>query len=164
MAAAKTPEFTEAAINDGDVVTAEVEVFSSIDNAQKVVESFGRQGAGVHSTFELKTFADRVKVVQAMTQSKPLAENTGVVIDLRNFILQATEVRNRQTDQMEPAVRATLVDDQGNSYHAMSVGVVTSLRNFVGVLGEPSTWPEALPVVASKVKASKGDVLTLTVA
>lgn len=166
MAATNKPEFTEATVTDEPtegVVNGEVEVFSSLDNAQRIVESFNRPNAGISSTLPGETFHDRKAMVKALTNSVPLADQQGTVIQLVGWLLQATEIRNRQTDKFEPAVRSVIVDADGNSYHASSVGVVTSLRQF-SALGHPSTWPEPLPVQVEKIKAAKGDVLTLTVA
>lgn len=121
-------------------------------------------GGGIFHTFAGADFATKVQVLDAMTNSVPVADNIGTVINLANVVVQPVEMVNERTGQPESQPRIILIDADGKAYHAISGGLFRSLQNIFGVLGKPETWNAPLPIAVDRVKGGKGTFFTARVA
>src|SRR5690625_913848 len=129
-----------------------------VPTAQSVSAKIANMNAGevgVYSTFKGEDFKTRVQVAQALSAAQPISDFLGETINLANVVVQAVDVAD-EDGTLNEAVRVILVDDKGKSYAALSDGLYRSLQNLFGVLGEPSTWPEPLPVRVVEEKSRKG--------
>lgn len=139
-----------------DLVPAEVGGLS----VSATVQALKAGRSNVMSTFKGDSFTDKVAVIDAMTNAKPLSENLGTVINLKNVVIQVIEmpeeVNGAKTGKMVEAPRIILVDEDGTSYAAISNGILKSLENFFGVLGQPDEWPAALPIVVTEERSRSG--------
>lgn len=138
-----------------ETTTTDIATMDDALDASAVIQAFQSNTGSVYSTFTGNDFDTRLAVIDAMTNSAPLSENLNTVINLTNFVAQAIQIRD-ESKGMVDVVRIVLIDDQGKSYHAISTGVVRALQNIVGVLGQPATWPGAVPVVAIDEKGRSG--------
>lgn len=105
-----------------------------------VIESLKAGNANVYSSIELNTLGDKIAVLKALTDAKSVDENLGAPIALVDFVVQAIEVRDNESGQLEPAARVILIDADGTAYAAVSSGLVRSLETITGVAGMPSKW------------------------
>ena len=117
----------------------------------------------MYSSIKASTFDDRKATLEALTNSEPVSEHIGTVINLRHIIVQSVTMVNRESGRAEPQPRVILIDDSGTAYHGISKGLFLAVRNFIGVLGEPSEWPGALPIVVKRERASIGHFFTIEV-
>lgn len=124
--------------------------------ANKALSSIAslKAGNGVYSTIQGSDFESKKTVLNALTNAKPLNESIGVVINLTNIVAQAVTVNDAATGEEVDAVRVILMDVDGSSYAAVSDGIMGSLRDIFAILGDPSTWTEPLPVVATANQGS----------
>ena len=108
------------------------------ENTENVVEVYSpsslradiealNHGGNVFHTFAGADFETKVKVLDAMTNSAPLSENIGTVINLANVVVQPVEMENEATKRMEAQPRIILIDADGKAYHAISGGLFRSL-------------------------------------
>ena len=118
----------------------------------------------LYSTFKGDTFADKKAVIAALANAKPVAEHIGEILELTNIIVQAVEMENESTKKMEQVPRLVLSCADGESYFAISNGLFKSVENILGIMGEPSTWGEPLPIVIDKIKGGKGFFFTARIA
>ena len=139
---------TESTATDLDVVGSH--------SVSADIEALKNGSVAVYSSFKADSFEDRISIVKAMANSKPLDEFLGKTINLRNFIVQSIDMADEKTGEMREAPRVILIDDQGNSYHAISHGIMSALTNVVAVVGEPSTWPQAIAVKPTQEKTRAG--------
>lgn len=98
-------------------------------------------------------FDTKIQLLQAVTNSEAFADNIGREIALTNFICQIAELENEKTHVKEKAPRWVLIDNEGNAFHAFGMPLFTSLRNIVGMAGEPSTWETPIRVKFLRNKA-----------
>lgn len=140
----------------------EVEVYSP--NTLRADIAALNTGGGVFHTFQGADFATKVKVLDAMTNSTPVADNIGTIINLANVVVQPVDMENERTKAIEAQPRIILIDADGKAYHAISGGLFRSLQNIFGVLGKPDTWNAPLPIVIDKVKGGKGNFFTARIA
>lgn len=136
MAAANsTPAIPTADVGD------EVEVSRNTNfSVASIIDSM-QSGVGVFSTIVGDDFETRVKVLNAVTDSTPLEDKVGGVINLRNYIVQSVELQDSETGELVETARVVLIDDDGTAYHAISKGAILALRALSNILPAPHTWP-----------------------
>lgn len=135
-------EATENAVGSTDVVA----VIAGLNNPQQ----------GFYSSIKSDDFSTRLQIAAAMTTSEPVDNNLGKEIKLVNFIVQPVELQNRLTGEINTAPRIVLIDEDGAAFHATSIGILSSLRNIISVLGEPASWPAPVNIQIVKQKGNNG--------
>ena len=113
-------------------------------------------GVGIMSTFKGDTQAEKIATLKAVTSAKSLGDHIGEVINLAHVVTQAVSIVDDVTKEEKDVVRVVLIDADGSSYAAVSDGIMGSLRDIFGVLGNPNTWAEPLPVTVAEVKGRRG--------
>lgn len=126
------------------------------DSLANDIQSLKRGEVNVFSSFAASTHGERTEILRVMTNSSPLDEMIGKSLALKHFVIQQIEMPDQDTGELRAVPRVILVDADGKSYHAISSGVFSSLKNFVGILGMPSEWPEPLTVTVIQDKTNKG--------
>lgn len=145
---------SDTTIADVAEIVDEATTVGSTDVAE-IIKGLNNPSSAMYSSIKTDDFASRLRIVQAMTTSSPVDDHLGETINLTNFIVQPVDLVNA-TGEVNTAPRIVLIDADGTAYHATSVGLLTALRNVTGVLGEPSTWPEAVPIVVIEQKSRNG--------
>jgi hypothetical protein len=146
----------------------EIVLASSNTSLMASLDAMRSGGSMVVSTFEDATWEAKTAVFDAMTNAKPVSENFGTVINLRNWVIQPVDMPVDDKDDSKGtalAPRVILIDEDGTSYAAISSGILKSLENLVGVFGKPSEWPGSIPVAVTEQKSRKGfRFMTLSIA
>lgn len=83
-------------------------------------------------------------------------------IMLKDVYAETLEFADAETGEVESAPRIVLIDDAGESYECVSVGMFSALKKLFAAFGEP-TWEEPIPVVIKQAKVANGSMLTLSV-
>jgi len=117
-----------------------------------IIAGLNKGDLGVFSTVKAETQADKIRVLQALTDPLSVDENLGTVFNLNNFIVQAVEIRDEKSGTVTTAPRVILIADDDTAYAAVSTGLLRSLENLIGIVGHPETWegPIAVSVVEQK--------------
>lgn len=141
-----------------EVATAEVEERQSrgVTDVSAAIAGLNDSSAAFYSTIKGTDFAARKLIAAAQTKSVSLADNLGAEIALRNFIVQSVNLEDDKTGEVNEAPRVTLIAEDGTAYHATSVGLLSALRNVIATLGEPDSWPEALPIKVVEQRGRSG--------
>lgn len=108
----------------------------------------------LYSSYRDDDFKTKLKVLNAIGNSQPIAEAIGTVIELENILVQIVTMKNETTQQMENQPRIILVDKSGTPYHAISKGLWNSVQTLIGVAGEPHTWEEPINIVVKRHRAN----------
>lgn len=143
-----------------DVATVdEVEATSSsVMNVAKIVQGMANGELQMYTTVKGGDKASKLAVLAAITDSEALSDHLRETFNVKDFIIQVIQMPDEKTGEVNDVPRIILISDDGKAYHAISAGVLQSLRNFSGVLGEPSAtnenWPVA--VMCDEVKGRNG--------
>lgn len=84
------------------------------------------------------------------------------LIMLKDVYAETLELVNQETGEYEKAPRIVLIDENGEAYECVSVGMFSSLKKLIATFGEP-TWNEPIPVIVKQEKVKNGSMLTLSV-
>ena len=136
------------------------------DNVVAIKESnqvtkITEEDSGFYTSLQLTTRADKMAMLKAVNNSLPLLDKVGEEIAVVDVVLQAVTFTNDETGLVEDTVRTTLIDADGNAYHAASKGIAISLQQAFKVLGSPDTWDEPLVVKVEQGNRGKFRYLTL---
>lgn len=110
----------------------------------------------MYSSIKGDDFETKIATVEATTNSLPAADNLGKVIQLKNVIVQKAELADEDTGELTEQPRVILIAEDGTSYHAISTGLLTSLKNLFGMAGEPHQWPKPVSCMVVEGKSRKG--------
>lgn len=122
----------------------------------KAIDKIAHTATGVtlFSTIKDDTREGKLKTLAAISNAKPINEHLDTPLALENVIMQAVEIDN--DGEAVDAVRTYLITADGEAYAAVSDGIVGSLRDIFGIMGEPSSWGEPLPVKVTEMRGKKG--------
>lgn len=133
---------------------SEIDVYNE---AKTAIAGLTDASTTLYSSFTGNTREGKLKVIAALTESVPVSEHLDEVINLKDFVAQAVQIQDdNDPDVMNDAVRCYLIDADGTSYSATSNGILGSIRDFIAILGEPSTWSEPLAVRVVEKRARSG--------
>jgi hypothetical protein len=110
----------------------------------------------VFSTVQGDDFDAKLKVMSAVSTATPIMEHLGKHIELENIVVQAVELTDPTTNMQTTQPRVILLDADGSAYYGISPVLLKAIETFVGVLGQPATWPAPLGVKVTREKGNRG--------
>lgn len=123
---------------------------------ERRLKGLNGKATNVISSLPDASFEDKVKQMDFLTNSTPLAEiGDGGTIALTNVIVQTIEMEGNAVP------RVVLIDENEQSYHAISTPILGSIETLFGIAGHPSTWERPVNATLVKVKAAQGTAFTL---
>lgn len=125
------------------------------------VTAITEENAMFYTSLRLDTRAQKMEMLRAVNSSIPLLEKVGEEIAVVDVVLQQVTFTSEETGLVEDSVRSTLIDADGNAYHAASKGIAIALQQAFKVLGTPDTWEEPLVVKVEEGRKGKFRFLTL---
>lgn len=147
-----------------DQATGELTVASTPDGLVLDVQNIGKSSAGEYSSLSAETFEDKLALVTAVQSSEPVDPTIlNKKINWRHIIVQTPEMLNEQTKEMERTPRMVFVADDGKAYHAFGAPLFRDVRQVLSILGEPQTWPGALPATIKKEGTGSRKYFTLKI-
>lgn len=118
---------------------------NSVADLHEVIEMLGGK-AGILSTLPTGTQAERIAVAAAVSNSVAIADELGKTINVSHVIVQAVDMLNEQTGQLQTVPRVVFYDDKGVGHHAISGPLFRDARTMLGIVGDPSTWEAPVAV------------------
>lgn len=115
---------------------------TAVATVAETVNSLNEGTIAVYTSFKGESFESKVATLEATTNAEKINEHLGETIVLKNVVVQAITVVDEETGEENDAARVILIDQDGNSYAAVSGGILKALTNIFAIVGEPHTWPE----------------------
>ena len=81
-------------------------------------------------------------------------------ISVENVLIETVDMMDDETGEIERAPRIVLIDPKGNSYSAISKGILNSIKNAYNSFGA-APWAPALDFEVKQVNVGRGSMLTL---
>lgn len=154
---------TDVATIDADDIAVHAEAGDTGKNV--VADAIARLqtgGSRVYSSLTGDDFETRLRVLSAVQQATPLGDVLNEPFTLKDVVIQEIEMTNPQTGEVGPAARVILLTDDGRALYAISKGILSAVENFIGMLGQPSNWPDTgvrVKMVSFKARIGKGYTL-----
>lgn len=110
-----------------------------------------------------ETMEDKALVFNAANNPQhKVADFINKKIMVKDIYAETLELVNKETGEIDKAPRIVFIDDQGEAYECVSVGMFSALKKLIATFGEP-TWEQPIPVVIKQEKVANGSMLTLDV-
>lgn len=107
--------------------------------------------------------ATLAKVYNAMNNPQhKVGDYINKVIKVKDVFVESIEVPNQETGVIESAPRVVLIDDKGEAYQAVSMGIFNAVKNAMQVFGQP-TWDDPLPCLIKQISVKNGSMLTFDI-
>ena len=118
-----------------------------------------------YSSMKSETQDQKVALYKAQNSpDKKLKECVNMTIPLKDVYVEIIDMQDQNTGDMIKLPRIVLVDQDGVSYQAVSLGIFKCLSKIFKLFGEPHTWQTPLTVIPKLVTCKHGQCLTLDLA
>jgi hypothetical protein len=127
-------------------------------------ENTGGRVSVVHesSTLAPVTHAEKIAFAKAVMSAESAKDNVlGQVIEVKEIIIQSTDMVNEQTGELEAVPRTVLVTPKGDAYYAFGGPVYRDARTILAIFG--GTLPEPIKVKVTQGGTGNRKYLTLDV-
>lgn len=93
---------------------------------------------------------------------KRLADCINMEINAKDLYIEIVNCTNEETGEVNACPRIVIIDDQGVSYQAVSIGIYSALKKAIQVFGAP-TWDEPVRLAVKQITKGNKKMLTLNV-
>lgn len=134
-------------------------------NAEAIKSASEVMSTGMSYTdMDLSNMAVAKDFYNAVSQpDTSLKECVNIPIAMTHVSVEVCEMHSEQNGDVI-APRVVIMDEDGKSYQAVSIGVYQSLKRIFALFGTPDTWTVPLTVVPMLTSTKKGQVLSLRLA
>ena len=120
------------------------------------------------------TRAEKARVYNAMNNPEhKVADCINKTINVKDVLAEYIEVGKTDSEGkpvvdengeqvMDTVPRVVLIDDKGEAYQAVSVGIFNAVKKAIAVFGAP-TWDEPLPITVKQISLGTNKMLTFDV-
>lgn len=100
----------------------------------------------------------KVKIYNAINNAdKKIADCIGETLELVDVVAHPAQVVDEETGEVVEILRTVLIDKDGVSYSASSVGITNSLEKIFAIVGMPSWADEPLKVKIKQIATGNGN-------
>ena len=109
----------------------------------------------IFTTIKGSGIEERRRVFQAVQSATPIADMLGKVIKIADIVVQRVEITNDDGSPDETP-RVVLLTDDGKAYAGLSSGLLRSVENILGIMGQPEDWGGPLAVKVTEKRGRSG--------
>lgn len=123
------------------------------------------EGANLRAMCSIKAETAEEKALVFNAANNPqhkVADFINKKIMVKDIYAETLELVNKETGEVDKAPRIVLIDESGEAYECVSVGMFSALKKLIATFGEP-TWEQPIPVVVKQEKVANGSMLTISV-
>lgn len=91
-----------------------------------------------------------------------LADCINMQIKAKDLYVEVVNCTNEETGEVTACPRIVIIDDEGKSYQAVSIGIYSALKKIIQVYGSP-TWAEPVCLEVKQITKGQRKMLTLNV-
>lgn len=145
----------------------EIVALSSADVASDLLAYDVREleGTNLRAMCSIKAETAEEKALVFNAANNPqhkVADFINKKIMVKDIYAETLELVNKETGEVDKAPRIVLIDEAGEAYECVSVGMFSALKKLIATFGEP-TWEQPIPVVIKQEKVANGSMLTISV-
>lgn len=110
-----------------------------------------------------KTNEEKAKLFNAMNNpDKRLADCINMEIKAKDLYVEVVNCTNEETGEVTACPRMVIIDVDGVSYQAVSVGIYSALKKMIQIYGAP-TWTQPVRMRVKQITKGTRKMLTLDV-
>lgn len=114
-------------------------------------------------SMKAETKDEKAALYNAMNNpDKRIGDCINMTIAARDLYIEVVNCTNEETGEVTACPRIVIIDDQGVSYQAVSIGIYSALKKVIQVFGAP-TWDEPVKLEVKQITKGSRKMLTLNV-
>ena len=130
---------------------------------QTLLTDLENQTKAFYTSMKGDTVEEKAKLFNAMNNpDKRISDMIGKIINVKDVFVEEVRFADEETGEITFAPRIVVIDTNGESYQAVSVGVMSAFKKLFQLFGQP-TWPEGIPLEVKQVKNGKNNILTFAI-
>lgn len=135
----------------------------TVDGNMNLAQEMSQGAASMYCSLKAGTRAEKAAVFNASNNpTHKVGDYINKVITVRDVLCEVIQVENQETGLPDQAIRTVLIDENGETYQAVSAGIFNALKKAIQMFESP-TWDPALPCLIKQVPVGKGSMLTFDV-
>ena len=142
----------------------EVSVNTSLAMVEKsYVTDLNSGTLAFYTSMKGNTDEEKAKLFNAMNNpDHRISDMIGKTITVKDVFVEEVEMVNEETGEIVKAPRIVVIDVKGESYQAVSVGVMSAFKKLFQLFGAP-TWEKGIPLEVRQLKKGKNNILTFAI-
>ena len=130
---------------------------------QTLVTDLENQTKAFYTSMKGDTVEEKSKLFNAMNNpDKRISDMIGKIINVKDVFVEEVRFADEETGEITYAPRIVVIDTNGESYQAVSVGVMSAFKKLFQLFGQP-TWTNGIPLEVKQVKNGKNNILTFAI-
>lgn len=115
------------------------------------------------SSLKAETDEEKARLFNAINNpSKRLSDCINMKIKAKDLYIEVVQCTNEETGVTTACPRIVIVDEAGESYQAVSLGIYSALKKVIQIFGAP-TWEKPIPLEVKQVTKGARKMLTLNI-
>lgn len=94
---------------------------------------------------------------------KRLSDCINMTILASHLYIEVVNCTNEETGEITACPRIVIIDKDGVSYQAVSLGIYSALKKIIQIFGVPSAWTRPIPLEIKQVTKGQRKMLTLNI-
>lgn len=135
----------------------------TVDNGCTSIDDFVTRGNQYPRVCSFNPTNEKEQAVLFKAMNNPshrLGEAINTVITVKDIFAEYVDVTNRETGEVNKAPRIVLIDNKGEGWACVSVGIMSAVKNLITIYGSP-TWEDGIKVKVVQVIKGERRMLTL---
>lgn len=114
-------------------------------------------------SMKAESHVEKAALYNAMNNpDKRLADCINMQIKAKDLYIEVVNCTNEETGEVNACPRIVIIDEEGTSYQAVSIGIYSALKKAIQVFGAP-TWHEPVTLEVKQITKGNKKMLTLNV-
>lgn len=125
-----------------------------MSQALSVIKDYNE--TGIFTTIKGNSIEDKMSLFAAVNDAEKLSDNLNKEIAVSNIVVQQVDVTDENSGEVTQQPRVIIIDDKGKAYSAISIGLLSSIKNIIAFLGDPNDWPKPIVFKTVEKRARNG--------
>lgn len=150
--------------NEFNLVPTQAQTPSTLEDDHNFIVELTAPAEACYCSVTADSEKDKVALYNAT--NNPTARLKSMInkpIKVKDVFVEVVQCVNKDTGEVKKCPRTVLIDDKGNSYTAVSLGVFSALRKLFAIFGTPDVWKDPITVTPIGVQKDKYEILTLSI-
>lgn len=92
-----------------------------------------------------------------------LSDCINMVINVKDVFVEVVNCTNQETGEVTPCPRIVLINEKGEGYQCVSLGIFSALKKLFAIYGEPKDWSKPIKLEVKQVTKGERKMLTLNI-
>lgn len=92
-----------------------------------------------------------------------LSDCINMAINVKDVFVEVVNCTNQETGEVTPCPRIVLINEKGEGYQCVSMGIFSALKKLFAIYGEPKDWSKSIKLEVKQVTKGERKMLTLNI-